>query len=94
MYYFPLNVGVYNQHEKSVLNQFFSCNPYPTYEVKAEIARMLGIEHTRVDDWFKNERQRARNKRTFKTQSIPFHLGKIQQIYTRNNYIHLLPFGC
>ena len=72
---FPSNAERYNEFEKALLNQFFSINPYPTYEKKAEIANMLGIEHRRVDQWFTNKRYEKRT--TLQTQSTPVSLGKM-----------------
>ena len=76
-YFAPTALTVVNEHQRRVLNHLYSSKPYPTHPEIDKISNMLGLEYSKVNQWFKSKR--FWNKITSKDQSQPIHLGKILQ---------------
>lgn len=48
--------------QNSLLMKFFLIDPFPTTEIRKDLARCLDIKPRTVQIWFQNQRQKAKNK--------------------------------
>lgn len=75
---------VMNRAQNEILTAVFNKDPFPSTEVRENLARSLRIKPRTVQIWFQNQRQKAKNK-----DDVRIYIGKIDEpmYYTIPNRI-------